>query len=127
MTIALSPIAPRTARASWDRYTNRIEEALLDDLRILSSEIVTNVVQHSGRPNGDPIEITTTLTPTVIRVEVKDMGDGVDLLEPRSTSPPSGLAYVERLSDRWSSRIGSFHVWFEIDVRSNGLLKRKLQ
>jgi anti-sigma regulatory factor (Ser/Thr protein kinase) len=126
LTVALSPAAPRQARDSFDTYTGRIEETLLDELRLLSSEIVTNAVVHSGRPDGDPIELTTTLTPSVIRVEVRDLGVGVDPLEPRSSHPPSGLGYVDLLSDRWSSTFdAAFHVWFEIDVESNAQLERK--
>jgi hypothetical protein len=97
----------------------------LDDLRILSSETVTNAVRHSGRREGDPIDVATTITSTLVRVEVKDLGVGVDTLRPRSLRPPSGLGYVDLLSDRWSSMIGdSFHVWFEIDVHSNALIRR---
>jgi anti-sigma regulatory factor (Ser/Thr protein kinase) len=126
MTLALSAHAPKQVRDSFDGYRGSIDEALLDDLRILSSELVTNAVQHSGRPEGDPIEVTTTVGQTLIRVEVTDSGNGIEPLQPRSTNPPSGLGYVALLSDRWSSSIThSFRVWFEIDVRPNGLVRRK--
>jgi len=49
LTVALSADAPRQARHSFDHHASQIEESLLDDLRILSSEIVTNAVTHSGR------------------------------------------------------------------------------
>ena len=126
MTVALSVDAPREVRQSFDQFVDRIDGALLDDLRILSTEIVTNAVVHSGRPTGDPIEVVTTFGPSSVRVEVIDQGEGVEPLVARAASSPSGLSLVELVSDRWSSkRTGSFHVWFEIDTHSNGLLKRK--
>src|SRR6476661_5626550 len=115
--LTLSDRAPREARDFFDRFDHRISPALLDDLRIMTSEIVTNSVEHSGRPQGDPIEVTTSITTDMVRVEVRDEGRGIVPLKPRSSEPPSGLQYVELLSDRWSGRrADSFHVWFEVDT-----------
>jgi len=126
VTIELSVHAPRDARRYFDRYAATLHHALLDDIRILTSEIVTNAVRHSGRPPGDPIEIRTSLTDETVRVEVVDRGSGVARLRPRSKTPPSGLQYVQLISDRWSSSIVKcFHVWFEIDVKSNALISRR--
>jgi anti-sigma regulatory factor (Ser/Thr protein kinase) len=124
MTVGLSDQAPREVRHLFERFAEFTEEALLDDLRILSTEIVSNAVRHSGRPPGDPIEVVTTFTSTNVRVEVIDQGQGSTQLTPRSTSPPSGLQLVELVSDRWAS-VGSFHVWFEIDTHTDGLIGRK--
>lgn len=125
LTIELSANAPRQVRHSFDRHAGRIEETLLDDLRLLSSEIVTNAVEHSGRPQGDPITIETAVESDLVRIEVVDQGNGICPLQPRSSQPPSGLGYVDLLSDRWSSTTAnSFQVWFEIDVKSNGLIER---
>jgi signal transduction histidine kinase len=118
MTIALSVHAPSEVRHSLEeRYAGSMERSLLDDLTLLASEVVTNAVQHSGCPQGDPLDVQTTVLDGVLRLEVTDRGAGVDMLAPRSIDPPSGLGFVEILSDRWSSRVnGSFHVWFELDV-----------
>ena len=57
--------------------------------------------------------------------KVGDEGSGLASLEPRSLNPPSGLGYLEILSDRWSShQTDSFHVWFEIDVTARTVLTR---
>jgi hypothetical protein len=126
LTVALSVHAPRLVRRAFDRYSETIEESLLDDLRLLSSEVVTNAVQHSGRPQGDPIRVDITTTHQLIRVGVTDQGQRTEAVGPRSRAPASGLQYVELLSDRWSSGpANSFHVWFEIDIQTNGLLTRK--
>lgn len=125
LTVGLSPNAPREVRHSFDQHSDQFEESLLNDVRVLSSEIVANAVQHSGRPQGDPITVDTTVQSDVLRVEVVDQGDGAPPLRPRSSTPPSGLGYVDRLSDRWSSQVvSSFQVWFEIDVKTNGLIER---
>ena len=125
VTIPLCGRAPGEARRALARYRERVEEGLLDDLRLLTSELVSNAVTHSRRGPGDPITITFTLASERIHVEVVDRGEGVAELRPRSIAPPSGLQLVELISDRWSSTISnSFHVWFEIDVTENGLLHR---
>jgi anti-sigma regulatory factor (Ser/Thr protein kinase) len=126
LTIPLSVEAPRRARRSFDRYTGTIEEALLDDLRLLSSEIVTNAVQHSRCPQGEPLRFEVTTARDLVRVDVIDGGKRTKAVRPRSQTPPSGLQYVELLSDRWSSGdTGSFRVWFEIDTQTSGLIGRK--
>ena len=126
VTVGLSLTAPREVRRSLERrYAGSMERSLLDDVTVLTSEVVTNAVQHSGRPQGDPLTVDATVTDDVLRVEVTDKGHGVAELEPRSMSPPSGLGYMQILSDRWSSRAnGSFLVWFEIDVVTRRVLYR---
>jgi len=89
------------------------------------STAVTNSVIHSGRPDGDPISFSSDVADGVLRVEVGDEGRGVASLSARSLDPPSGLGYLDLLSDRWSSRQdGTFHVWFEIDVVSHTTFSR---
>ena len=126
MTVALSRQAPGTIRDVLEtKYAATMDRSLLDDIKIMASEMTSNSVKHSGRPDGDPISLSATVANGVVHVEVGDKGRGVATLEPRSLNPPSGLGYLEILSDRWSSHQGnSFHVWFEIDVTSRTLLMR---
>lgn len=119
--------APGAARRSFDGLAGVVEASLLDDMRLPTSEILTNAAQHSGCLEGTPNTVDTSLGEDVMRVEVLDQGDGVGPLRPRSSTPPSGLGYVHLLSDRWASVIvSSFQVWFEIDVTesSDGLFSR---
>ena len=126
MTVALSSQAPGAIRESLERrYTATMAPSLLDDIKIMASELVTNAVVHSGCPKGDPLSVSSTVANGIVHVEVVDQGLGIALLEPRSLMPPSVLGYLEILSDRWSSHQGnSFHVWFEIDVTSQTLVTR---
>ena len=126
MTVALSVRAPRAIRDSLEtKYALTMDRALLDDVKVMASEAVTNSVIHSGRPDGDPISFSSDVADGVLRVEVGDEGRGVASLSARSLDPPSGLGYLDLLSDRWSSRQdGTFHVWFEIDVVSHTTFSR---
>ena len=90
------------------------------------SEIVTNAVQHSGCLRGEPLRIEVTTARDLVRVDVIDGGKRTRAVRPRSQTPPSGLQYVELLSDRWASgATDSFRVWFEIDTQTSGLIGRK--
>jgi anti-sigma regulatory factor (Ser/Thr protein kinase) len=126
LIVTLSRQAPREVRHSLEaRYRESMERALLDDVTLLTSEVVTNAVQHSGCPDGDPLTVRARVADGTLRVEVVDQGSGVDGLTPRSLEPPSGLGYLHLLSDRWASEVGnSFHVWFEIDVETRTMLFR---
>jgi anti-sigma regulatory factor (Ser/Thr protein kinase) len=127
VNVALSLRAPGEVRHSLKaRYAESMEPSLLDDVVLATSEMVSNAVVHSGCPEGDPITVQATVDDDVLHVEVADNGRGVDPLVARSSSPPSGLSYVEFVSDRWSSHNSqSFHVWFEIDITHRTVLHRK--
>ena len=57
-------------------------------------------------------------------VEVVDYADAVPVLQP-ADDRRSGLAYVGIVSDRWAgSTTTRFFVWAEIDVNTNGLVRR---
>ena len=126
LILALSPDAPRQIRRSLDRYIGLLQQSLLDDLILVSSELVSNAVQHSGRPEGDPINYRLTVFPKTILVEVADRGVGTGQLRPTTGTPPSGLGLVELLSDRWSgsAQADTFNVWLEIDIEPS-LIRRK--
>jgi anti-sigma regulatory factor (Ser/Thr protein kinase) len=126
--LVLSIRAPREVRDSLEaQYAGSMERSLLDDLRLLTSEVISNSVQHSGRPDGDPLTLETSVIDDVLRVEVTDRGKGMLKLTPRATNPPSGLGIVQLLSDRWSSHQSErFHVWFEIDVTSRTTVSRRV-
>jgi anti-sigma regulatory factor (Ser/Thr protein kinase) len=41
-----------------------LEPGLYDDVRIVTSELVSNAVLHSGKAGGDPITVTTRSNPS---------------------------------------------------------------
>jgi len=128
MTIPLSISAPGQARRSLETaFAETMDRSLLDDVKLVASELVTNAVQHSGRPEGDPLSLSAIVADGVLRVALGDKGTTTDHVEARSTDPPSGLGVVRLLSDRWSSyRDGYLTVWFEINVTTPTTLSRTI-
>lgn len=124
LTVASSSTAPREARHALDAYQGEIEPQLLDDLRVLTTELVTNAARHAGGQEGDRIDVSMVLSSDTLHVQVQDQGQGTKPLRARSLQPPSGLALVATLSDRWASIEGTVRqVWFEIDVTDNGRIR----
>jgi anti-sigma regulatory factor (Ser/Thr protein kinase) len=122
-TYELSSRAPQLARRRLNEFIGLIESFLLDDLRIVTSELVSNAVAHSGKAGGDPITVKTRLASSVMRVEVIDYGERVVAL-PAHPHKRSGLGVIHEISDRWSAAAKTpFSVWAEIDVHTNGLVR----
>jgi anti-sigma regulatory factor (Ser/Thr protein kinase) len=93
---------------------------VMDDALLLTSELVTNAVRHAGHAVEDPVELTVTVDPDILRVSVRDRGPGFDPRELRARPDDGGwgLDLVERLSSRWGvdRHPDASEVWFEIDL-----------
>ena len=102
-----------------DEATDRV----LEDLRLMISELLTNSVRHAGLKREDRIELCVNTTPRKFRVEVIDPGPGFQAPSELPTLYQDsgwGLFLVGRLADRWGVDYdGHTRVWFEID-RSSG-------
>lgn len=119
--LGAGPDAPRTARA-WLHRTLRQWE--LDDeacgADLLTSELVTNAVQHAGTD----MVMRIALEPDRLRLEVEDRGEGVISRRPVDSFRDHGygLVIVDALADAWGcepTRHGK-RVWFEVHpVRSH--------
>jgi anti-sigma regulatory factor (Ser/Thr protein kinase) len=98
--------------------------ACSDTAVLLTSELVTNSVQHSNsRRRGGTVTITVIAVPGAIRVEVIDEGSttipAAGLSQPQELDPAEnghGLRLVEILSARWShySDTAGTVTWFEL-------------
>jgi anti-sigma regulatory factor (Ser/Thr protein kinase) len=100
----------------------RLAEALapskLWDVELLTSELVSNAVQHVGTGEGEAaIGLEIDIRPHAIRVSVTDEGGGFIPMqrEPDQEIGGWGLSLVETVSDRWGIQDRPFTVWFEID------------
>ncbi len=107
------------ARAAVDRLAGALPEDLVQDLRLLVSEVVTNSVRHARLSTTDVIDLRVLVDRRRVRVEVHDPGPGFEPPDgPRTMYQDSGwgLYLVDRLADRWgiTSDEGTT-VWFEID------------
>ena len=111
--------APRQARHMLAVLAEEVDTGLLEDVRLLVNELVTNSVKHAGLSEGQWIGLNVRTAITRVRVEVSDAGGG---FEPAGNAAASerdsgwGLVLVERISDRWGvKRSDPACVWFEID------------
>ncbi|HEV8682211.1 MAG TPA: ATP-binding protein [Actinomycetota bacterium] len=113
------PEAVGRARHAIDRLAGRLPGGILDDLRLMVSELVTNCLRHGGLAPGDPIQVIVDAGDRRVRVEVVSPGDGFrppDLKPTFYSTSGWGLFLVSRLADRWGvdGRDGT-RVWLEVD------------
>ncbi len=111
------------ARNALEELRFRIGKDVLDDARLLVSELVTNAVRHAGLTQGDHVVVRVDLHPDRIRVEVADPGPGFDPDDARAYADSReglpggwGLRLVDEVADRWGVEpddLGS-RVWFEL-------------
>jgi anti-anti-sigma factor len=118
-----TPAAPARARAELrEALAQRLDETDRAALTLITSELVTNAVIHSGQEAGKTVGLRITTYEHRVRVEVTDGGSGFDV----GALPPGprdygghGLVVVEGLSSRWGTTRtgaeGGFCVWFEYD------------
>ena len=120
--IAGGPQAPLSARAKLtETYDDRLDEPVVDNMRLLVSELVTNCVVHGGVDGGGDggrIRVRTAVGSESVRTEV--CHDGPAFMAPTESpdldSPGGlGLFLVEQMSHSWGiddSR--ETCVWFEL-------------
>lgn len=112
--------APGKARKSVETFRPRVEPPLLDDLKLLVSEVVTNSVQHGGSHPNSWVNLRLQVVGGAIRAEITNPGRAFsphrDLPAPGQQSG-RGLYLVDLLADRWGvSNNDVTRVWFEIEV-----------
>jgi anti-sigma regulatory factor (Ser/Thr protein kinase) len=116
---------PGPGAAAWARNAllpldDKLEAVVLEDVKLLVSELVTNSVRHAYSHEGDHVELEVSVEDDTLRVQVADTGPGFEP-RPRRTGRHTpggwGLFLVEKLSDRWGvARNSLTRVWFEIDL-----------
>ena len=113
------PVTPKAAGAARRVL---IKEGLDPDLDhtvcLLVSEVVSNVIRHSGLTEKDRLVLAARLTPDFVRIEVRDNGPGFDP-DVRHGAPGFGLRMLDALASRWGvdADEGVTRVWFEVDRR----------
>lgn len=114
-----APEAVPDARARvTDALRGRVDPSTLEDVALLTSELVTNGIRHAGVGPDRPLAVHVEKTPNVLRVAVIDEGHGFERRPPRPRDDSGwGLYLIERVSDRWGvARDRANSVWFEIDL-----------
>jgi anti-sigma regulatory factor (Ser/Thr protein kinase) len=118
--LPVQPHAVREARVALDEFEGDVPAPVLENARLLVSELVTNSIRHGGLSPEQRILLRASRQDAVLRVEVTDPGGGFEL-SPRTVSSADdagwGLFLVGRIADRWGmSTDGKTSVWFEIQL-----------
>jgi anti-sigma regulatory factor (Ser/Thr protein kinase) len=113
--------APGVARDAVSRFEDVVGPERLGDLRLLTSELVTNAVKYGGAGN---LKLHMDVRGDRLRVEITDQGTGFDAQRAADARDRTdldlvggwGLPIVETLARDWGSFEGSTHVWFEFEL-----------
>jgi transcriptional regulator with XRE-family HTH domain/anti-sigma regulatory factor (Ser/Thr protein kinase) len=111
-------LSPSLARAALAATAVGIPTDTFDDAALLTSELVTNSVKHSG---SDWIDVEITLAPRVLRIEVSDQSTAPIRPETPDIDGGWGLRLVAELAARWGverQRVGK-RIWVEFDLTSS--------
>ena len=120
-TGAEAALARSTVERLMSDATPAYSAAVIEDAKLLTTELVTNGILHGGLGRGDVIGLGIDAGPTSVRLEVTDAGPGFDLADVRRRWRDDerghwGLVLVNAISDRWGVMDGgSTTVWFELD------------
>jgi anti-sigma regulatory factor (Ser/Thr protein kinase) len=113
-----APTAATTARTEVTaRLAERLGTRVLEDVRLLVTELITNALRHGALSPGDHVSLKASIDDGVVRIEVRDPGrDGE--VAPRDPGPRGGgygLFLVELLARRWGvDRRDGTVVWCEL-------------
>lgn len=131
---AASAHAAAAVRSALEVLSNHVDREVVNDARLLATELVTNSVRHSGVGSESSVGVALRLTPDRLSVAVSDPGPG---FEPEIAEPDfeyeggRGLFIVDRVADRWGvgdaplSPPGGVSsdrttVWFELKTGDGG-------
>jgi anti-sigma regulatory factor (Ser/Thr protein kinase) len=100
-----------------ERLAARLGARLLEDVRLLVTELITNALRHGKLTAGDRVSLKASIDEGVVRIEVRDPGRDGDVA-PRQPGPRGGgygLFLVDHLARRWGvDRRDGTVVWCEL-------------
>lgn len=115
--IANGPRAAGEARRLVESVGDQLPDHLLDDVRLVATELVTNSYKHAGNPEGHPIEVALERREDRLRLTVLDRSifDPTPETKREERDEKWGLVVVDALADDWG-RISEGGVWAEFRV-----------
>jgi anti-sigma regulatory factor (Ser/Thr protein kinase) len=125
VSVRANTSAPRAAREALDRLEGQITTEMMEDARLLVSELITNCIRHAGLSDRARISVRAELSRDRLRIEVSDGGMGFEpqpLVADVDRTTGWGLYLVEQIANRWGVSEGpGSRVWFELDrAQRNG-------
>jgi anti-sigma regulatory factor (Ser/Thr protein kinase) len=110
------PEAAARARRALSKLRADIDPPLMETLRLLVTELVSNSVRHA---RSETVILKVLVGRAAVLTEVTDEGPGFDPTDagtPGTDESGWGLFLVERLADRWgvNQDPDATRVWFEL-------------
>jgi anti-sigma regulatory factor (Ser/Thr protein kinase) len=112
--------APALARRAVDALEGHLNPEHLDNVRLIVSELVSNVVKHSGKAPEETFDVEVTVAPDLVTGSICDIGTWFPgpepVAEPHGGSAEGfGLFTIDQLSSSWGIEEGTPNcVWFEL-------------
>ncbi|HYT29316.1 MAG TPA: ATP-binding protein [Actinomycetota bacterium] len=118
LTVPAALEAPGVVRDALGAFEDHVPPQMLEDARLMATELVTNAVRHGGLARSEALDVVAEGSPRGVRVEVIGGRRPFPAPEPPPHLATSGwgLYLVGRLSTRWGMFRGGngTSVWFEI-------------
>lgn len=119
--IAGGPQAPLSARECVsETFATQLDKPVVDNMRLLVSELVTNCVLHGGADTAAEITVRAAVHHDRVRTEVCHDSPAFEppVGKPDLDSPGGlGLFLVEQMSSAWGIHDNSENcVWFELGL-----------
>jgi len=117
LSIGGGALAAGRARREISRLRADLDQPLLESIRLLVTELVTNSVRHA---DAGTVELAVLVGSQRVRVEIANPGSQFEPAlrkNDASSTDGWGLFLVDRLSDSWGvveEKPGSQRVWFEV-------------
>ena len=118
--LSLPPAATAAGQARNEvtaRLASRVGTRILEDVRLLVTELITNALRHGRLRAGDRVSVKASIDGDVVRIEVHDPGRDGEVAQ-RAPGPRGGgygLYLVEQLAKRWGvDRHDGTLVWCEL-------------
>ena len=117
LTLESRPQAAAAAREAVSSLTDQLGQRLVDDIKVLVTELVTNSCRHA---ESGTLGVELGIADGVVTIAVHDSGRGFEPPVPKrdlELESGRGLYIVDALSDRWGvdSSAGT-RVWAELDL-----------
>jgi anti-sigma regulatory factor (Ser/Thr protein kinase) len=119
--IAASSTAPAAARSELAPLLDGLPRATVDDVMLLTSELVTNAVRHTSSATLGDVLLRVDTDASHVRVEVLNPGAAFDPPTPQTPSTTGtglGLFLVDALASSWAveTEDARTKVWFELPI-----------